>query len=90
MTIERRKICVMSFYGKRREWAVYWNRKDVSATVWERVPFCDTKRTAREALALARMSLNDITPFKRNTGRGNAYYTAEQLTDEEREALHAA
>ena len=53
MTIERRKICVMSFYGKRREWAVYWNRKDVSATVWERVPFCDTKRTAREALALA-------------------------------------
>lgn len=74
-----REICVMKDYnGKRMEWAVFWNREGVSALVWERVPFCAPKRTAMEAMQLARMSVNDLTTFKRVTGRGNATYRAYQ------------
>lgn len=78
--MSNRQVCVMKDYnGPRVMWSVFWNREGVSATVWERVPFCSPLPTAAKAMALARMSVNDLSPFKRVTGRGNATYHAEQV-----------
>ena len=61
--------------GKRQTWALRVQRAGASATVWDRVPGTWTYFKAADAMAAADQQF-PVGPWHKNTGRGNAYYTA--------------
>ena len=68
--------------GLPQMWAVYDQRKGVSATVWERREYTrNCFRTAFEARRYCEvMQEGAITAWSRHVGRGSAYYTAQSYT----------
>lgn len=61
--------------GKRQTWALRFNRLNVSATVWDRVPGTREYYTARDAMRAALQQFDMAGNFQLYCrGRGSAVY----------------